>query len=66
MKEVLLQKIKEKKQLVERMNKFAEYMHFMDDIELVEMYQVIHNEEKKLKALIETFEEKFGQEKELA
>ena len=65
MKEALLQKIEEKQKKIQRMNNFEKYMHFMDDVELVEMYQVIHNEEKKLKALLDLFEEKFGQEKEL-
>lgn len=65
MKEALLQKIEEKRKKIERMNNFEKYMHFLDDCELVEMYEVIHNEEKQLKALIELFNEKFGQEKEL-
>ena len=49
--EELERKIKELTKKIEKLNKFSEHMHFMDDQEIVEMYEVIHNEEKILKEL---------------
>ena len=46
-------KIEQQTQKVEKLNKFSEHMHFLDDNEIVEIYEVIHNEEKILKGLNE-------------
>ena len=49
----LEKRIEEQAKKVEKLNKFSEHMHFMDDQEIVEIYEVIHNEEKILKELKE-------------
>ena len=49
----LEKKIEEQAKKVEKLNKFSEHMHFLDDNEIVEIYEVIHNEEKVLKELKE-------------
>ena len=49
----LEKKIEEQAKKVEKLNKFSEHMHFLDDNEIVEIYEVIHNEEKILKELKE-------------
>ena len=54
--EELERKIKELTKKIEKLNKFSEHMHFMDDQEIVEMYEVIHNEEMKLKNLVKKYE----------
>ena len=46
-------KIAEQARKVEKLNNFSEHMHFLDDHEIVEIYEVIHNEEKVLKELNE-------------
>ena len=51
--EELEKKIKQQSMKVEKLNKFSEHMHFMDDQEIVEMYEVIHNEEKILNRMKE-------------
>ena len=54
--EELERKIKELTKKIEKLNKFSEHMHFMDDQEIVEMYEVIHKEEMKLKNLVKKYE----------
>lgn len=49
----LEKKIEEQTKKVEKLNKFSEHMHFLDDNEIVEIYEVIHNEEKILKEMKE-------------
>ena len=49
----LKKKIEEQAKKVEKLNKFSEHMHFLDDNEIVEIYEVIHNEERILKELKE-------------
>lgn len=51
--EELEKKIKQQSMKVEKLNKFSEHMHFMDDQEIVEMYEVIHREEQTLNRMKE-------------
>ena len=52
----LEKRIKEQTQKVARLNRFSEHMHFLTDMEVVEIYQVIHNEEQELQMLIKKLE----------
>lgn len=49
--ELLENAIKEKTEKIARMNKQLEHIHFRDDQEIVEMYEVVHSEEQALKKL---------------
>ena len=54
--EILEDLIKAKREKLEKLNKFSEHMHFMDDQEIVEMYEVIHKEEMQLERIVKKYE----------
>ena len=59
--EELKKKIKEQQEKVNNLNKFEKRMDFLDDPEVIEMYNVIHKEElilKRLQAQLKSLEEK--------
>ena len=62
-KEELEKKILEKRILVDQLSKFEKTMHFLDDCEEVEMYQVMNKEEQALKELEKEYSEKYGEKK---
>ena len=49
-------KIKKQQEKVDSLNKFEKRMDFLDDEEIIEMYNVIHQEERILKILKEQLE----------
>ena len=51
--EELKKKIKEQQEKVDDLNRFEKEMHFLDDPEKIEMYNVINKEELILKRLQE-------------
>ena len=62
-KEELEKKILEKRILVDQLSKFEKTMHFLDDCEEVEMYQLMNRAEKELKELENLYQEKYGNKK---
>ena len=61
--EELIRLIEEQEKKVARLNKFSESMHFLEDCEVIERYQIIFSEERKLSELRKVYNE-FLAEKE--